>query len=373
MTTETIDWEALQSIKAAEPKRSTMLDILGVSSKEVYITQAYAYFLNRSSDSTLHEKFAKIVFEELDENIEEWKGYTVLPEVTVRCKVKKTEFGKLEDVESRIDLLIISGGKAIILENKIYAGFYNPIEYYILGVKETLKYQVIKAKYLTLSESKNAITHIQICKKMNEELEGSNESGEKYLQFKEFIDHMIGLSNNIGTREHFNSYSKHFVQVNNVIQLRELAFHFFKQKLLSLSQQVVQEVLGIKGEVSSDYFKEKDYCWFHIYTNPKNLMDSPYLTVVFEQFFRTGGNQPIALVVEAKMPYRLALDDFFKNRNIEGLIPSSKQTKYWRHYYFKHVAFDLNSNDEENNDIILKRAIGSLYFELNHFNNELKR
>ncbi len=347
MTTETIDWESLQSIKAAEPKRTTMLDILGVSAKEVYITQAYAYFLNQSSNSNLHKKFARIVFEELGEDIKDWTGYTVLPEVTVRCKVKDCNSDKLVDVVSRIDLLIITGEKAIILENKIYARFYNCLKNYILGVQETLKLEVKAAKFLSLSKYKDGLTHSQICKKMREELETSSERSELYFQFKEFIDHMIKISDVSGDNKDLAEYADKAAAITNAIALKERAQKYFSNLMVGLVESLIQSIdTELLREPDSSCFEEEKGCWIQVF--PKKNNRDIYLTIAYEEFLKNGSNSPVYVIVESANKNDNKIEEYFKKTDIPGLKagkePEKEPEKKWRHYFVKEVAFS-NSND----------------------------
>ncbi len=371
MTTETIDWESLQSIKAAEPKRTTMLDILGVSAKEVYITQAYAYFLNQSSNSNLHKKFARIVFEELGENIKDWTGYTVLPEVTVRCKVKDCNSDKLVDVVSRIDLLIISGEKAIILENKIYARFYNCLENYILGVQETLKLEVKAAKFLSLSKYNDGLTHSQICKKMREELETSSERSEPYFQFKEFIDHMIKISDVSGDNKDLEEYADKAAAITNAIALKERAQKYFSNLMVGLVEGLIQ---SINPELAFDpndgYFKEERGCWIQVFPKLTTKRDI-YLTIAYEEFLKQGMSKPIYVIVESSIDKSDSIKKYFSEKFSTPISNDLRVGRNWAHCYVKEVYFKTDDGSHESFNDRLQETAEDMLKEILEFNSIL--
>lgn len=358
MTEMQIDWEKLKTLKTSASNRTSMLDILGISRREIYITKAYEYFLNPHRGFPYFKEFAKIFFEEIGEvangfldDYAVYSEYVLLEEKEEQVKDKK-----------QIDLVIFSRGKAIVVENKIDASLYNDLDEYEERLKRKLGLEQVSTKVLSFHSSQG-MTHASICKRAKLEIIDKNQDSENQLhlfQFSEFIEHMIKLSNAMGTQEDFDIYTAHIKEINNAVLLRDRAYSFVHSKLAELRTKILSMHLPKEGSHRiSDYFKDKDARWMHLYTNPNNNLNSPYLTIVYEHFLRTGGARPITLIIESKVLDDKELEGYFKNKF--ELQPAERRNVYWRHYYFKNIQCPKEGADENFIDSKLFDTVNQLY------------
>lgn len=106
--------------KALRGEQFNIFGLLGVSSSEVRLHSAILGELLNPKGS--HGAGSRFLLEFIKQNIPQWGKFTEeqLDNATVDLEVPIGE--KTDDAGGRIDIRIVIGDKAIIIENKIYAG-----------------------------------------------------------------------------------------------------------------------------------------------------------------------------------------------------------------------------------------------------------
>lgn len=364
MNTELGDLDTLKKLPKTEPPRTTLLDILDVATKEIYITQAYAYFLDHRSGFDYQEEFARCFFNEiLGSEGENW----------INCEVRSEQTVIVKGEMLRIDLLFLTECEALIVENKIYAGKYNDLAGYEQGVKEKFNKCRIKKLFLSFDPTgPENVAHQSICGKMKIYLDSVHldQRSYQYYQVLEFVVHMIQLKKNFGNMTDLTNYIDHAEAIANAESIKRNAWNYFDSLICQIGENCIREEIE-KNTVTIDesYFNRSRYRWLHI--RPSKVDKTVYLTIAFEEFLKEGKAKPIYLIVESTDINFTELEDHFNNsKSLLGLKKATRTEKYWRHYFIKEVYW-IDPNDSRE---ILERLSGAsieLFREILIFNQRL--
>lgn len=343
MSKELLDLTTLNNLPKRELPRRTMLDILDVATKEIYITQAYAYFLDHKNGFPFQKQFATIFFKHIlasEKSAEKW----------LRCDVRAEQTVQTKDKSFRIDLLFINGEDAIIVENKIFAGKYNNLNAYEEGVKNLGIKNIIKSCFLSFDEGdKRSITHQGICLEMRQILlqERSKENEREYYQMSEFIEHLVKLNQTLGNIEDAIAYLEHTSAINNAIQLKQRAMDFFYPKIREIAEEIISSHCPKAHQPIDDSFLEqKQFSWIHV--RPKPNSTEIYLTIAYEDFLQFGKDKPVYLIIESTDKSDKRIEMHFKEMVKNHVIKrSDRQTSNWRHYFFAEVKMNESEKFED--------------------------
>lgn len=339
MNTELSDLDTLKKLPKTEPPRTTLLDILDVATKEIYITQAYAYFLDQRSGFDYQEEFARCFFNEIPGTEgQKWSECEVLSEQTVH----------LLDKELRIDLLFLIENEALIVENKIFAGKYNDMGGYETGVKERFQRSTVRTIFLSFETQENQITHQAICGNMKTFLEtvAPNERDHQYYQILEFVEHLINLSKVIGNMEDASLYIEHASAIKNAVQLKQRALEYIDLKIREIALELVATHLkGVENASNESLVEQKKGSWIHVRPRPGDT--SIYLTIAYRDFLEEGKACPVYLIIESTKLVDTQIETYFGERKKLGILKSDRRTSSWRHYFYAEVKMNENEKMED--------------------------
>lgn len=334
MTDNLLEISTLNNLPKIESQRYSMLDILDVATKEIYITKAYAYFLDRRNKFLFREEFAMIFFKHLlgsEDAAKEW----------IDCEVRAEQTVQVDDNQFRIDLLFINGNNAIIVENKIFAGRYNNLEAYEEGVQNLGYKNIVKSCFLSFDENdQKSITHQAICSEMREVLLNEKSAGNEreFYQMLEFIEHLLKLNKIMGNINDFSSYIEYTSVINNAIDLKQRAFDFFDTEIQKIANDLVNiHCTSPPKQFDSSYFEYKKNSWIHVRPLPNST--DIYLTIAYQEFLEFGKEKPIYLIIESTNLDEEKIEQFFKNLgDLHNLKPSKTKTSRWRHYFVQKIV-----------------------------------
>ena len=334
MTDKLLEISTLNNLPKIEAQKDSMLDILDVATKEIYITKAYAYFLDGRSKFLFREEFAKIFFKHLlgsEEAAKEW----------IDCEVRAEQTVQVDDNQFRIDLLFIHGNNAIIVENKIFAGRYNNLEAYEEGVQNLGYKNIVKSCFLSFDENdQRSITHQAICSEMREVLLNEKSAGKErdFYQMLEFIEHLLKLNKIMGNINDLSSYIEYTSAINNAIDLKQRALDFFDFEIQKVANDLVNtHCTSPQKQFDSSYFEYKKNSWIHVRPLPNST--DIYLTIAYQDFLQFGKEKPIYLIIESTKLDDENIKQFFKNQaDLRDLMKSENKTSRWRHYFFKEIV-----------------------------------
>lgn len=334
MTDKLLEISTLNNLPKRESQSDSLLDILDVATKEIYITKAYAYFLDRRNKFLFREEFAMIFFKHLlgsEDAAKKW----------IDCEVRAEQTVQVDDNQFRIDLLFINGNNAIIVENKIFAGRYNKLEAYEEGVQNLGYKNIVKSCFLSFDENdQRSITHQAVCSEMREVLLNEKSAGNEreFYQMLEFIEHLLKLNKIMGNINDFSSYIEYTSVINNAIDLKQRAFDFFDTEIQKVANDLVNtHCTRPPTQFDSSYFEQKKNAWIHVRSRPDST--DIYLTIAYQDFLQFGKEKPIYLIIESTNLDEKGIEQFFeKQAGLLNLKPSENKTSRWRHYFFREIV-----------------------------------
>jgi hypothetical protein len=235
-----------------EAKEPNLLDIAKVSTKELPISNLYAYFLDPNENHGLGSIFLEILIEFLP------KGCFVIGEDKIRIEreVHTYETGKY------IDLVITDGNQVIVIENKIFADLYNKLELY----KEHFQKQNVHGVILSIKRLYNdnnftSITHNELINSVIAKLKSSNNDALSQRQLYNFNTFVEILKNMEDTTMHLDDSIAFFRENSKkIVALQSMKKTFISTILQQVDELVVSSIEGINSntrELSVEYtFKD---------------------------------------------------------------------------------------------------------------------
>ena len=195
---EWLDKLKLDDIPKHKERKKTIMDIAGIDHLETKWSSIYAYFFNPREKHGLGTLF----YDSLSEIIQKKESNKKIQ--MNDFSVKTEEPAKEEDGSTKfIDILLSDGEYAIIIENKVNASLYNPLQTYwdSIKIEDSKKCGIVLSLYDINASKYNSnyinITHEELIKQVENNLYKHYLSADsKALMFlQDFIQNIYNQRN----------------------------------------------------------------------------------------------------------------------------------------------------------------------------------
>lgn len=334
MTTDELDdLESFlqQEIPFIPEKVKTFFDIGGFASKEVIISNFYAYYFDPNESHGFGSLFLDVLIQLINERDKPFsneflESFSVFKEV-------------LTEERNRIDLVIKDSrdnnpDRAIIIENKIYAELYNDLEDY---------YNHIEAKQskvgivLSLNKIPKSLLETGEIKFINilhyELLDAIEAQTGPYLVYadllqivilKQFIQNIKSMSNNIVSPEMYSFFTKN----RDKIKQSYAVYNFVKEDIVKQTENVCYK-LDMGLEIKKG--RANEYKYF------AKSNTNVYFTVYFGSNFESHGS--ILVIIELNADGYKHIGSLnkieFTDQESSLINPDKFPTSKWHHHFAK--------------------------------------
>lgn len=334
--------KVLKNVPEIETRPDNFFDILGVQTKETYISKAYDYFLNSSN-----REIASLFLNSLAELIKLKSGKDFFFEDFY------SETEVMTEKEGRIDIVISSREDAerkIIIENKVSAKVYNDLVEYWDNFKIPKENKV--GILLTLNSIGDMGNFINITHR--EWMEEINRNGLPVglpTQFYVYVNDFISNIQKITTMQKFSERVKFFFQnseeIINAIKLKDEGKFY-------IDKQIEQAALNL-----SMVYKCKKGNFAYIQPTEKSDV---FYTIAYDKLFER--TKKLSIVIEFWWEKNIAksreVDGYLHGNgvNLEGFIHKNANKPHnWLHYLTKDYTLSLK--DIENLEGFIVEKISS--------------
>lgn len=325
----------LQNIPKVEAKQDTFFDILGVQTRETYISKVYNYFLNSEN-----KEIANLFFTSLA-NLIKAKTQKEFFSDDFACETEV-----LTKKGGRIDLLITSNEeklRKIIIENKVFHFLANDLRDYWestdadekIGVLLTLQPQKIETEFIGQFIN---ITHQEWMNELKSTGLPINLKTQEYIYINDFYLNLDNLMENQKFSEGLKFFYNNAKQISEAVDLLNKFLVFIKSNINTVA-----------NEFDYEYQHKKDY-YSYIY---KNDDDKIFYSILYHQIME--GKSEITILIEfwtkeytdrakeiddmlAKSGFNL--NDYTRYGNNGGNVGGN-----WLHFISKDYKLELNDFD----------------------------
>lgn len=232
---------SLASIPKCQERKKTLMDIAGIEHLETKWSLIYAYFFNPKEShglgSLFYDSLSEILLNKNPNKKIQMNDFYVKTEVPAREKDGSTKF---------IDILLSNGEYAIIIENKVRASLYNPLQTYWDSVKieDDKKCGVVLSLYEINASKYNSnylnITHEELIKQVQNNLYKHYLTADpKALMFlQDFIQNIYNQKNTMEKNilDFYYKGDNHTI-INNLAKIRNNIINV-------LSEQIEDDIMN---------------------------------------------------------------------------------------------------------------------------------
>lgn len=399
------DWLLLQEIYEAFPlrkkeERKTFFDIAGVSSKELINSRFLQFYLLEEEEHGLGRLFLDSLLEIMEVKIKakklDFESHYFTTSYSVENEARTRE-GKYIDlvIQENVQETGIESSWAIIIENKLNADLYNPLNIYYNHVKADYKWLIVLSlKKEKVGNGKNRlnILHSEWIERIKAKL------GHYYLQADD--RHLLFLKDYIQNIESFKNIEFNRMKNNEVLQLfhgnNNVIRRLVKEdeRMTEFIHTTTEKVLEEKGfrlstkakGVSSNrhfYFKKETEVTKEEYTEILKVLGLDHETASFLKRFRFWVDLSRLKYDNAFLAYFELWDKsvlqhgeaiqgileekgILKNGKEEGVNKGSSNSKNYCHIYYLWIPL----GDEGDLETRLRKKLDDDFF--NHGSKYLK-
>jgi len=313
-------------VPEATPKPEPgFLEVAGVQKKETVNSHVYAHFLNPFNNQDIANIFLEALLNMI--SVKGVEKELQLQHIKVYTEVS-TSIGK------RIDLVIIdeSNKSVIIIENKVFAPFNNPLDNYWNHYDYCDQNKV--GVYLTLEPEPSGnnnfinVTHKEWIDEVQRIGLPAKLSNSYYTYLNDFFRTIDNLTNSYEMDEQSKFYFENADLITKSLKTREAAYNFINGQLEILASRMGWQTHGITDR------------WRNIW-DKENKLETCY-TILFDRLL-DGSNQ-LRIIIELKgkdVNKKDALDNLLKGSETPKKLKPGKDFGRFVHYKIAYYTLDL--------------------------------
>ncbi len=323
---------------------NTFLDIAGFPNYENVLSNIYAYYLDRNNPHGFDDLFLAALCNALRSRVNEsqhnlldnWSEWTVMREESVEKK--------------RIDLLLEENSEEektyIIIENKVYANLYNPLDIYWSYTESERKIGIVLSLFEEVPDHHGFIniTHDEYLNEIKK-IQGLylEQSQERDLMIVK--DLIINVKQQLTKpkmdKEILQFYHTHRNKIEAIYDFRKDVRTSFLDEVASLGSRLQADVkfkssVWYRGIVDAD---NPDLNLVFYFDGSKEVSDAGYFVITLEAYKK----------LEQRRDEIMAMDSFFKICETKGVLKGteSRQGDFLeiavKFYSFEDLEYNLPS------------------------------
>lgn len=352
---------SLATIPTRRKKKKTIMDIAGIDHLETKWSSIYAYFFDPNEAHGLgtlfYDSLSDIILQKCSDKKLQLNDFSVEVEVPAKDKEGTTKF---------IDILLTDGEYAVIIENKVYAHLYNPLETYwdSIEIEQEKKCGVVLSLNKINAEKHNPnfinITHEKLIKQIEKNLFKHYHKAEpKSLLFlQDFIQNIYNLKNMIDDSIlKFYYKGDNHLKINKLVQTRNDIINGLSEQIENDNMNRLLEQSGFRLEIRK---KKSNRYTYYAFKDCNQAM----ITLIYDTLWNFENNGcRVRAILEFQGEIKVWLEGkqstIFQKAN-----PDLTKTKYYWHYIsedwlFPNPAIELGDGFQQR--ICEKLENGNVY------------
>lgn len=336
---EWLDKLKLDDIPKHKERKKTIMDIAGIDHLETKWSSIYAYFFNPREKHGLGTLF----YDSLSEILQKKE-----PNKKIQMNdfsVKTEEPAREEDGSTKfIDILLSDGEYAIIIENKVNASLYNPLQTYwdSIKIEDSKKCGIVLSLYDLNASKYNSnylnITHEELIKQVQNNLHKHYLSADsKALMFlQDFIQNIYNQRNTMD-KNILNFYYKgdNHTKINNLAKIRNNIINVLSEQIEDDIMNTLLSENGLKLKVIKK--KNNRYTYYSFDFEKCNIA---MITLVYDLLWKYETN---GCRIQAILEFQGEIKDWVDKNESKMPRPHDKQneknSRYW-HYISENLIFE---------------------------------
>ena len=336
---EWLDKLKLDDIPKHKERKKTIMDIAGIDHLETKWSSIYAYFFNPREKHGLGTLF----YDSLSEILQKKE-----PNKKIQMNdfsVKTEEPAREEDGSTKfIDILLSDGEYAIIIENKVNAPLYNPLQTYwdSIKIEDSKKCGIVLSLYDLNASKYNSnylnITHEELIKQVQNNLHKHYLSADsKALMFlQDFIQNIYNQRNTMD-KNILNFYYKgdNHTKINNLAKIRNNIINVLSEQIEDDIMNTLLSENGLKLKVIKK--KNNRYTYYSFDFEKCNIA---MITLVYDLLWKYETN---GCRIQAILEFQGEIKDWVDKNESKMPRPhdnqNEKNSHYW-HYISENLIFE---------------------------------
>ena len=355
---ELSEWLSQENIQIPEKQKQekTFMDIAGISRLENHWSDIYAYFFNPKEKHGLGRLFIKTL-------------NTLIAEKTGKAELSMEKFSVFREypIEGKwIDLLIKSEKEAIIIENKVYANLYNPLDIYWRGINmsDELKRGVVLSLHeMQVTNPYVNITHKEFAKAIENALPNYSHSlaPRDLLILQDLIQNIYNKTSHDMDTNELNFYYSDDRQRKIINELSKIRSNIIQHICKSIEDENTVNIRLAKRGIDLQVKAKGNhrYTYYTYIGCPKECSEQIMLTLKYNSLWDFSQQCRVEMYLELQGNIMKYVEQNLNSLKEAGIEPNYHTPKkdYW-HFQKEDILF--TKEDLLTHDSIIEKIVTSI-------------
>lgn len=355
---ELSEWLSQENLQIPEKQKQekTFMDIAGISRLENHWSDIYAYFFNPKEKHGLGRLFIKTL-------------NTLIAEKTGKAELSMEKFSVFREypIEGKwIDLLIKSEKEAIIIENKVYANLYNPLDIYWRGINmsDELKRGVVLSLHeMQVTNPYVNITHKEFAKAIENALPNYSHSlaPRDLLILQDLIQNIYNKTSHDMDTNELNFYYSDDRQRKIINELSKIRSNIIQHICKSIEDENTVNIRLAKRGIDLQVKAKGNhrYTYYTYIGCPKECSEQIMLTLKYNSLWDFSQQCRVEMYLELQGNIMKYVEQNLNSLKEAGIEPNYHTPKkdYW-HFQKEDILF--TKEDLLTHDSIIEKIVTSI-------------